>query len=133
MSLSPDPVVLAEAIRLLSQRNLSSDQLRSRLAKKFAEGVDPVIAHVQARGLVQDEAVAERIARKADLDGRGDEWIQAQLESLGLASCRPALSEVERAKVALGKKMSCDPGRYLAGRGFTTDAIASIIEELDGD
>ncbi|MBL8047306.1 MAG: regulatory protein RecX [Chthonomonas sp.] len=130
MSQSPDPEVLAEAIRRLSQRSLSEHELRAKLAKHGAL-VEAVVNHLVSKGLLNDNRVAEAISRQANEGGRSDAWVSHQLVEKGLEQASGLNSEFDRARRAIERKRPKHVGRFLAGRGFAEDTIASIIEEAN--
>jgi regulatory protein len=128
------------ATRALGRRDLSRRRLDERLAARGVaehdrEGALATLAHA---GVVDDARVARARAATLAERGWGDDAVLARLAGegfpaeLGRDAVAGLTSESERARAAAAR--FDDRGRawaYLARRGFTHEAIESVLGTLD--
>ncbi len=134
------------ALGALARRDVSGADLERKLAAKgFSEDERcDALATLRRTGLVDDERYAN--ARASSLAGRraGDDLIRHDLERAGLApdvvaaaieSLEPEPVRVRR--IVEGRGAAIGTQRYLAGKGFSGDAIDAVLGESrassDGD
>lgn len=125
------------ALSALRHRDLSAAELDRRLAARgFAEGErESALATLRRTGLVDDGRYAELRARTLAGRGAGDALIRRDLEAAGaeseavenaLAQLEP---ELERAgRIIARRGASPRTARYLAGKGYSQETIASCTE-----
>jgi regulatory protein len=84
---SEPPDAYTAALVLLSQRELSEAQVRTRLARRGcpAEAIDAALTRLTADGTLDDRRVARAAARsEAAIHGRGPARVRRRLLALGL-------------------------------------------------
>ncbi|MEY5097564.1 MAG: hypothetical protein RJA36_283 [Pseudomonadota bacterium] len=144
----PEPSLKARALRLLSLREHSRLELERKLREhearegELAEALDALAA----RGFISDERVAESVVHRR-ASRLGTTRVKAELQAKGLdeAVVRETVaalreSEPERAREVWRKKFGRPPAdaaerakqmRFLAARGFSSDAVRRVIEGAD--
>jgi regulatory protein len=146
-----------KAFRLLAVRGRSEKELRSKLREKgFDEAViEEVVARFYELKYLDDASFARQWARNLGVNKLfGNRRIVSSLREKGIspplieeaiAALRSEISETEAIKILLGKKMaSCHvvnmddkiKGRLfrsLMGKGFPTDLIFHMLNELSGE
>ena len=135
----PDRRAQAAAERILARRDHGTAELRRKLlARGFAtDEVEPVLAGLAGRGLLDDNSFARRFADEALADGRGPAWVRAKLRQRGVSVAPPIPLEDEMASLrALLARRRIEPGaltdlrerakmlRFLRGRGYSGAALA---------
>jgi SOS response regulatory protein OraA/RecX len=133
---------LARATKVLRRRDVSAKELDARLARAR---VDPttraeVVTRLDEVGVVDDNRFASRRAQALAGRGAGDELIRHDLSARGVAveSIDAAVSLLEpeparAARVVARRGSSPKTARYLAGKGFSEDAIESALEGAVAD
>lgn len=138
------PSLKGRALRLLSQREHSRDELRRKLARYVQEGddLDAVLDELQAKDFISEARVVEStVHRRAN--GLGAARIRQELQGKGIA---PDLvqravadlhnSEFQRAHALWVRKFSALPGdakergrqgRFLLTRGFSAEVIHRVL------
>ena len=139
-----------DALHLLARRELSTAQLRARLADREhpAEEIDRAIEHLTETGSLNDGRVARAYARTAvQIKGRGRHRIQRELQQMGIARdvVAEAVAETfgdvdERGLItkALQKKLHgarkiSSPADYarvyqfLMRQGFSPAAVSAVL------
>lgn len=140
------------ALRLLTVRERSESELRSRLRKKGyrPDIIDEVLARLSATGLQSDQRFAERYAEGAVTRGIGSSRIRMGLSSKGVdrelaastAAEKPEAEE-ERARALARQRAarmsSLEPAvrvrrllGLLARRGFPADVCRRVATEAGG-
>jgi regulatory protein len=138
------PSLRVRAMQLLARREHSRRELGSKLAKhaETPEEIETVLDELAKRGMLSDARFAEmrthilskkygasRIAQ--DLRARG---VSDELADKAVDSARA--SEVERARIAWGKRFRSPPAnalekakqmRFLQGRGFSFETIRAVV------
>ena len=129
---SPIFYLLSSIFRALGARDQSRRALRAQLARRgIAPQARAAAVSVLARsGLLDDRRAAHTRAQRLAERGYGDAAIAADLERRGidrelaaeaLAGLEP---EADRAVAVAGRRgMSPQTGRFLAGKGFSREAI----------
>jgi regulatory protein len=129
---------MTRATNVLRRRDVSVQELDARLERAH---VDPttraeVVTRLDEVGAVDDERFASRRAEMLAERGAGDELIRHDLSGRGIAveAVEAALEplEPERARAArlvARRGSSAKTARYLAGKGFSEDAIESALAE----
>lgn len=87
-SLKPEGGTYLDALRLLARRELSEAQVRQRLARRqhTTEDIDAAIGKLKEEELLDDQRVAEAIARsETSIRRRGKLRIKQQLARAGIA------------------------------------------------
>jgi regulatory protein len=150
MSKSPSPSraddssqsPLEQALRALRRRERSAAEVDRYLT---ARGVDQrerdeVLETLVRTALVDDRRFAELRARSLVERGSGDELIRHELAQAGIESelaeeAVAALpSETERvARIVARRGAGPKTARYLAGKGFSEEVIASVIAHSGGE
>ncbi len=139
------------AIRLLTRREHSTDELRRKLKRRGygAETIDEVVTRLRSSELVSDARFAESFVRVRSERGQGPLRIRAELRERGVTD--PLVDEVltttsefwlERANRARVKRFgeaapaSRDEwnrqARFLAQRGFPSDLIYRALGDARG-
>ena len=125
---------MAKAARVIGRRDVSTVELEIRLERAR---VDPatrgeVVERLSAAGAVDDVRFAEQRARGLAERNAGDLFIRHDLSARGISmetieACIESLEpETARARrVAERRGVSPKTARYLAGKGFSEDAIDS--------
>jgi len=145
----------ADALRLLSRRELTVAECRSRLLDRehSASDVEEAIARLIEAGSLDDARFARMYARGAvDLKGRGRLRVQQELQARGVEkdAAAEAVGEIfgdkdERALVqrALQKKLRGRPQpkderdfarlyQHLMRQGFTPAVVSAAIRKMRG-
>jgi regulatory protein len=124
------------ALRLLRHRDRSAAHVDHELtARGFGVGErEEALATLQRTGLVDDTRFAEQRVASLAARGAGDALIRHDLEAAGVARgvVEDALAglehEHERARRIVERRgASPKTARYLAGKGFSNDAIHTVI------
>lgn len=153
--------LFTSALDLLSRREHSCQELRQKLRLKYPDGdfdriFDRVLLRLQALNYQSDKRFAEVFCRSRVLRGQGPLRIRQELQLRGVASAlvQGAMDriqdEVDWYQLALDQlqrkfRRPVDPAaarqeqmkerarrqRYLAYRGFFSDAIQFALAELD--
>jgi regulatory protein len=145
------------ALTLLSRRELSTEQLRDRLARrKFtSEDIEPVIQRLAADRTLDDRRVALAMARSAvNLKGQGRRRVLQRLHQMGISTeiAAPAVQEVfddvdegrllDQAieKRLRGAALASLAGndrdklvRHLVGRGFDVSQVLARLRRKGAD
>ena len=138
------PSLKGRALRLLSQREHSRDELRRKLARHVQEGddLDAVLDDLQAKNFISEDRVVEStVHQRADRFGAAR--IRQALQAKGIA---PALvqqavaslhdTEFERAYALWARRFVALPddakerarqGRFLLTRGFSGDVVHRVL------
>jgi SOS response regulatory protein OraA/RecX len=129
------------ALRVLRHRDLSVRELDARLRDRGypeAERDDAIDALLRT-GLLDDRRFAESRARSLAARGSGDALIRHELGRAGTEpeAIHEALSvlepETERARAIVARRgAGPKAARYLAGKGFSEDAIAAAVATATG-
>ena len=145
----------AEALRLLSRRELSEAQLRQRLARRGHDvaSIDTVIARLRADRSIDDVRVAEIIARsETSLRKRGPHRVRRRIEAAGIAPAtakaavdaafrdidHDALMSAALEKRLRGRATVEDEDefqrlyRFLIGQGFDSDRVIALLRTRQG-
>jgi len=129
------------ALRVLRHRDRSAAQIDQELRARDVEAVarEDALETLRRTGLVDDNRFAERRAVTLAARGAGDAFIRHDLEAAGIAPdvVEDALAglegEHERARRIVERRgASPKTGRYLAGKGFSSDVVHAAIA-LAGD
>jgi regulatory protein len=141
-----------DALKMLGRRELSEAQIRQRLARREhdAEAIDAAVARLLEERAIDDNRVAEAIARtETGFRKRGRLRVRRKIESAGIAPAvaRRAVDEVfgnldgdELLESALGKRLRrgmtiADDRefnrlyRYLIGQGFEPDRVLALLRK----
>jgi regulatory protein len=139
-----------DGLKMLGRRELSEQQVRQRLARKGhdADAVDEAIARLREERAIDDERVAEAIARtETAVRRRGKLRVRMQIERAGVAKATAkravdevfdaiddaALLEASLAKRLRGRETIADERefqrlyRYLIGQGFESDRALKAL------
>jgi regulatory protein len=139
-----------DGLKMLARRELSELQVRQRLARKGHEpdAIDEAIARLRDERAVDDERVAEAIARtETSVRRRGKLRVRMQIERAGIAKPTAkravddvfdaiddaALLEASLAKRLRGRETIADDRefqrlyRYLIGQGFESDRALKAL------
>ena len=130
---------LTTALALLSRRELSSQQLRERLARRKFESddIDEVVRRLTRDGALDDRRVALASARlEAAIKGRGRRRVMQHVQQLGIsaATAKAAVDEVF-GELDEGALLEHAIERRLKGaspRSLDRTAIARIVRSLVG-
>src|SRR5215813_9793104 len=82
------PDAFADGLKMLARRELSEHQVRERLARKghARDAIDDAIARLREARAIDDERVAEAIARmETSVRRRGRLRVRMQIERTGIA------------------------------------------------
>ena len=142
---APAPSLKTRALRLLSSREHSREELRRKL-EKFEEQPDSLIRtldELQAKGFISEQRVIESVVHRR-APKLGAARIKQELRDKGLSphAIAEALtdleaSEHERARAVWRKKFSAPPAdaldaarqmRFLAARGFSAELVRRIVK-----
>jgi SOS response regulatory protein OraA/RecX len=130
------------AARLLRHRDRAVADLDRRLAERGFGDEDraAAIATLTRTGVVDDGRFAANRARALASRGAGDRLIRHDLEAAGVdaEAIAAALSEVEPeservAGIVERRGMGPNTARYLAGKGFSEDAIRAAVARAAKD
>jgi regulatory protein len=139
-----------DGLKMLGRRELSEQQVRQRLARKGheADAIDEAIARLREARAIDDERVAEAIARtETAVRRRGKLRVRMQIERAGIAKAiakravddmfdaidDAALLEASLAKRLRGRDTIADDRefqrlyRYLIGQGFESDRALKAL------
>jgi regulatory protein len=141
-----------DALKMLGRRELSEAQIRQRLARREhdAESIDEAVARLIRERAIDDNRVAEAIARtETGIRKRGRLRVRRKIESAGIAAAtaRHAVDDVfgsldddELLESALAKRLRGGAKiaderefnrlyRYLVGQGFEPDRVLSRLKK----
>jgi SOS response regulatory protein OraA/RecX len=128
---------LEKALHRLKTSDRFESEIRSYLQDTPAEVVDEVVAHLKAKGLLNDSRTAQQVLRK--YSGKRALGRAALVEREVADEFLPSESE-ERERLwsllSTRYRPSDDPmkaGRFLYGRGFRADDIESALEKYFGE
>jgi regulatory protein len=139
-----------DGLKMLGRRELSELQVRQRLARKGhdADAIDEAVARLREERAIDDERVAEAIARtETSVRRRGKLRVRMQIERAGIAKPTAkravddlfdtiddaALLEASLAKRLRGRETIADDRefqrlyRYLMGQGFESDRALKAL------
>ena len=139
-----------DGLKMLGRRELSEQQVRQRLARKGheADAIDEAISRLREERAIDDERVAEAIARtETAVRRRGKLRVRMQIERAGIAKATAkravddifdaiddaALLEASLAKRLRGRDTIADDRefqrlyRYLIGQGFESDRALKVL------
>ena len=138
------------ALRLLAARERSREELRHKLADHSIDPgeVEAVLDELQRKGLLSEARLAEQVTHAAR--GRyGSRRVLGRLRSRGVqgealdrAEQVLKAQELESARAVWRKRFGRPPAslqekarqaRFLAGRGFSTEAIRRVLGGEDED
>ncbi|MEL6543697.1 MAG: regulatory protein RecX [Myxococcota bacterium] len=147
-SKAPKKTAREVALDLVAKRALSRHELEQRLARRgyAPDEIEDAVALIDEYNYIDDEALAAAVQREAARTGRGTRWVQQTLMRRQIAA-KPTSSahldheSMQRARTLLerryGDTTALDPkdkGRayaFLARRGFTPDAIRTLLDVDD--
>ncbi|MCU1383669.1 MAG: recombination regulator RecX [Acidobacteria bacterium] len=144
------PSAYIDGLKMLGRRELSEQQVRQRLARKEypADEIDEAIARLREERAINDQRVAEAIARmETGIRKRGKVRVRMQLERAGIAKDTAkqaiesvfeniddeALLESSLRKRLRGRETIADDRefqrlfRYLVGQGFEMDRVMQAL------
>jgi regulatory protein len=130
------------ALAALRYRDLSEHELEQKLAARGfpEEEREEVVATLRRTGLLDERRFAEARAASLASRGAGDALVRHELERAGVApdvvaDALDALEpEHERARAVVVRRGSGGKTvRYLAGKGFSSDAIAEAVASESRD
>jgi len=149
LAASTNPAYI-DGLKLLARRELSHAQVRQRLSRRHpAELVDDAIARLIEEGALNDERVAEAIARtQISVRGRGRQRVRMEIERAGIdkALARRTVDEVfdgldddALLEAALARRLRGGGGvrsdrefarlyRYLVAEGFDADRVLASLK-----
>lgn len=138
-----------DALKMLSRRELSEAQVRQRLARREhdADAIDAAVARLKSERAIDDERVADAIARTETLiKRRGSLRVRRKIESAGIApaTARRAVDAntagdddtligLALNKRLRGRERAADDRefqrlyRFLIGQGFEPDRVARVL------
>ena len=140
-----------DGLKMLARRELSELQVRQRLARKGhdREAIDDAVARLREERAIDDERVAEAIARtETAVRRRGKIRVRLQIERAGIARATAAraaddafdaidgdaLLQASLEKRLHGRGAIADDRelqrlyRYLIGQGFESDRVLRALE-----
>jgi regulatory protein len=140
-----------DGLKLLARRELSEQQLRQRLARKKhdADAIDEAVTRLRDERALDDERVAEAIARtETSVRRRGKVRVRLQIERAGIAKSTAkrvvdevfgAIDDDELLEASLRKRLRgrdqiADDRefqrlyRYLIGQGFEHDRVLRALD-----
>lgn len=139
------PSLKGRALRLLSQREHSLDELRRKLARHVQEGDDleAVLCDLQAKDFISESRVVESVLHRR-AGQLGASRLRQELQAKGIApeAVQQAVaalqpSEFLRAHTLWLRKFGVLPGadprewarqsRFLAARGFSGDIVRRVL------
>jgi regulatory protein len=124
------------ALRALRYRDLSAHELDRRLADQgfSSDARELALATLGRTGLIDDARFARARAAALAARGSGDELIRHRLREAGVSAdvadgaVADLEPEVERARRIVARRgTSPRTARYLYARGFSADAVASVV------
>ena len=139
-----------DGLKMLARRELSEQQVRQRLARKghASDAIDDAVARLRHERALDDERVAEAIARtETSIRRRGRIRVQLQIQKAGIdkSTAKRAIDEVFESiddgaliEAALNKRLRGRNTieddkefqrlyRYLAGQGFEAEQIMKAL------
>jgi regulatory protein len=139
-----------DGVKMLARRELSELQVRQRLARKGHErgAIDEAVARLREERAIDDERVAEAIARtETSVRRRGKLRVRMQIQRAGISNAVAkravddvfdtiddgALLEASLAKRLRGREAIADDRefqklyRYLVGQGFESDRVLKAL------
>jgi regulatory protein len=142
----------ADAVKMLSRRELSEAQIRQRLARRghSETAIESAIARLRETHAIDDVRVAEAIARNQIATKRRGSWraerhiVQAGITPAIARRATRAVSETidpdEQIEISLskrlrgGKRLTDEKTfhrlyRYLVGQGFEPDRVLAILRK----
>jgi regulatory protein len=140
----PQLSLKGRALRLLSQREHSRNELERKLAKhaEDPQEIDRVLDDLQAKGFIDHQRVADSVVHRRSLK-LGAMRIRQELQAKGLdaeivsrAVANLRASELDRAREIWRRKFDAPPAdanerakqaRFLAARGFDGDVIRRVL------
>ena len=144
-------IIRDAAVRLLARREHSRLELARKLGSRGhpIDLIEEIVGGLARDGLQSDDRFAEAFVRSAVGRGQGPLKIRAGLNRRGIDSDTASIyfdfdvdEWSERAANALRKRFGPAPvenradwakrARFLAGRGFSSDAAAKVLGPLDG-
>ncbi len=140
---------LPAAVKLLAVRDHSEGELRRKLLRRYdAAEIDAAITVLRARGYLDDDALARRMAAKYMDEGlHSRHGIRRRLLERGLpkAAVDAALAgydsgaDYDRAAALAARKFpggeaadAARVGRFLAARGFDGETVLAVLRHLYG-
>ncbi len=146
MNPPPNKSAYASALRWLSQRDLTQQEIRTRLHRKGfdAEVIDAVISRLLSQNYVSDDRVARQVVETALSRSRqGPMAIRHKLRTRGVdgetadTTWRELTKTTDWLKIAEAIKERYDMNdprqrarcaRYLARQGFPSTVIATVLQ-----
>ena len=138
-----------DGLKMLARRELSEKQVRQRLARKEygQDDIDEAIARLREERAIDDERVAEAIARtETSVRRRGKLRVRMQIERAGIARATAkhavdqvfdAIDDDELLESSLRKRLRGDTiaddrefqrlYRYLIGQGFDSERALKAL------
>ncbi len=147
-TIKPPPPAREAALRLLSRREHSAQELKRKLVARGVEasGAADAVAALAARDLQSDARYADQVVRTRIAQGYGPRRIRAELEHAGLTrdSIRQSLEHAgcdwsELAQRTLQRKfrgaaaLRRKQWQFLHARGFETREIESALGDGNED
>ena len=149
---APTATAYVDGLKLLARRELSEQQVRQRLARKGheARAIDEAVARLREERAIDDERVAEAIARtETSVKRRGKLRVRMEIERAGIAKAvatraadevfggidDEALLQAALARRLRGRERIGDDRefrrlyRYLIGQGFDHDRVMRALEQ----
>ena len=149
---TPTTTAYLDGLKLLARRELSEQQVRQRLARKGheASAIDEAVARLRDERAIDDQRVAEAIARtETSVKRRGKLRVRIQIERAGIAKSvatravdevfggvdDEALLQASLAKRLRGRERIGNDRefrrlyRYLIGQGFDHDRVMRALDE----
>ncbi len=144
------PSAYVAALNMLARRELSEAQVRQRLAAREhdEEAIDAAIARLRAEGAVNDERVANALARtESTVRGRGKLRVRRDIERAGIAAAVAkratdeafsALDPDQHLESALSRRLRTGHimteaefrrlYRYLISQGFESERVLRLLK-----
>jgi regulatory protein len=142
MAESDSSAAVESALRALRHRDLSARELDERLRAKGVSDAEreTALETLERTGLLDDARFAESRARSLAARGAGDRAIRHALRAAGVATelIEDAVAGVEpererAAAIVARRGEGPKTGRYLRGKGFSEDVIASVVADASGE
>ena len=148
--MAPSPSLKARALRALARREHSRAELRARLEThaETPEELDGLLDELEKRGWLSEQRFVEQLTtvrrRKFGADRIIRELREKGVSGEALEASRAALQagEIDAARAVWKKKFGHLPGtleekarqqRFLAGRGFSAEAVRTVLKKLRDD
>jgi len=134
------PDAIEQALRALRYRDQTTAELSARLAKRGVGAAEreQALETLERMGYVDDERFARTRAEQLAARGSGDALIRYDLEGRGVAAeqVEAALMALEpererAARLVEQRGRSVKTARYLASRGFGSDALEWVVARED--